>query len=284
MPKLSRAELSRLYRAVIEEYNASPLAALRGWTTAPSDNKLREIEEIYARLPHKDSVFLDVGTGQGIPPRFFKKLGYRVVAVDNPAAYSQATLENAVLAGIEAFPCDIVSEKLPLADETVDCILCADVIEHLLHSPKFALQEFARVLKPGGVCIVTTPNAVRLSVRIRVVLGISNWPHLRQFFNAPYHKGHHHEYTEAELRFAFRASGFEIAKFRYVGTVTGVAVERLEDLQPQPRRREGRTHPLVRLAKIPVYVLERLVPHFRQVLFLVARKPDGVDPSKPGNS
>jgi SAM-dependent methyltransferase len=273
MARLSRAEISRLYRAVIDEYNASPLAAVRGWTAAPSDNKLREIEEICARLPHDDAVFLDVGTGQAIPPRFFRKLGYRVVAVDNPAAYGKGPLENAALAGIEAFACDIVSEKLPLADESVDCILCADVIEHLLHSPKFALQEFARVLKPGGVCIVTTPNAVRLSVRIRVVLGISNWPHLRQFFNAPYHRGHHHEYTAAELRMAFRACGFEIAKFRYEGTVTGVTIETLEELQPQPRRKAGRTHPLVRLAKIPVYILERLVPHFRQILFLVARKP-----------
>lgn len=273
MARLSPAEIEARYRAVIDDYNTTPLAAERGWTIAPSAPKLHEIAECYAALAAPDAVFLDIGTGRAIAPRLFKSLGYRVVTVDNPQSGSPFPLENAALAGIETHACDILAEPLPLADASVDCILFADVIEHLLHSPKPALAEFLRVLKPGGVVVATTPNAVRLSVRLRVLLGISNWPNLRAYFDAPYHRGHHHEYTAAEFRYAFERSGFAVDKLVFEGTVAGVDVAALEELQPQQiKRKPGRSHPLVRLAKAPVVLLERLVPRFRPVMLLVARK------------
>lgn len=276
MERLSRAEVERRYRGTIDAYNATPLALERGWTISPSGPKLREIEECYAALPQPDAVFLDVGTGRGIAPRFFQALGYRAITVDNPRSGSPAPLRNAALAGIETHACDILNAPLPLPDGSVDCILFADVIEHLLHSPKPALAEFLRVLKPGGVCVATTPNAVRLSVRVRIAAGISNWPNLRGYFDAPYHRGHHHEYSAAEFRYAFEKSGFAIEKLAFLGTIAGVDVASLEELQPQQvKRRPGRSHPAVALAKLPVVALERLVPHFRPVLLLVARKPHG---------
>jgi len=49
------------------------------------------------------------------------------------------------------------ADDLPFPDNYFDIILCSDVIEHLLH-PEKCFSEMNRVLKRGGVVIVTTPN------------------------------------------------------------------------------------------------------------------------------
>lgn len=48
-------------------------------------------------------------------------------------------------------------QKLPFAKCVFDIILCTDVIEHVDH-PKWLLGELHRVLKTGGVLILSVPN------------------------------------------------------------------------------------------------------------------------------
>lgn len=52
--------------------------------------------------------------------------------------------------------CDIIN--IPEPDAAFDAILCSEVFEHLL-DPLKALDEFARLLKPGGTLILTAPFA-----------------------------------------------------------------------------------------------------------------------------
>jgi ubiquinone/menaquinone biosynthesis C-methylase UbiE len=44
-----------------------------------------------------------------------------------------------------------------LADESVDAVLCTEVLEHIEH-PRAAFAEFCRVLRKGGRFLVSTPN------------------------------------------------------------------------------------------------------------------------------
>ena len=55
---------------------------------------------------------------------------------------------------------DIVSDivNIPEPDASFDAILCSEVFEHL-PDPKLALDEFKRLLKPGGKLILTAPFA-----------------------------------------------------------------------------------------------------------------------------
>ncbi len=52
--------------------------------------------------------------------------------------------------------CDIAA--IPEADASFDAILCTEVLEHV-PDPTKALDEFARLLKPGGKLIITAPFA-----------------------------------------------------------------------------------------------------------------------------
>jgi SAM-dependent methyltransferase len=55
---------------------------------------------------------------------------------------------------------DLVSDitEIPAPDASFDVILCSEVLEHV-PEPTHALDEFTRLLKPGGVLILTAPFA-----------------------------------------------------------------------------------------------------------------------------
>jgi SAM-dependent methyltransferase len=46
---------------------------------------------------------------------------------------------------------------LPFDDDAFDCIVCTDVLEHLEHLHR-TFEQIVRVLRPGGVAIISLPN------------------------------------------------------------------------------------------------------------------------------
>jgi SAM-dependent methyltransferase len=60
--------------------------------------------------------------------------------------------------------------ELPFPDETFDLVIFAEVIEHLTY-PQIMVSELARVLKPGGALVLTTPNIFSLGNRLATLLG-----------------------------------------------------------------------------------------------------------------
>lgn len=75
-----------------------------------------------------------------------------------------------------ALPCDLCcdlnqsSPRIPVEDDTFDTIICTEVLEHLLW-PQAVLEECQRILKPKGRLIVSVPNMVSLTFRLRWVFG-----------------------------------------------------------------------------------------------------------------
>lgn len=53
---------------------------------------------------------------------------------------------------------DLVSDitEIPAPDSSFDAVLCSEVLEHV-PEPTHALDEFQRLLKPGGILILTAP-------------------------------------------------------------------------------------------------------------------------------
>lgn len=49
------------------------------------------------------------------------------------------------------------AERLPYPDDSFDCVVCSDTIEHV-DDDVAAVRELVRVLRPGGTLVLTTPQ------------------------------------------------------------------------------------------------------------------------------
>ena len=62
--------------------------------------------------------------------------------------------------------CDVFN-KLPFEDNSVESILAAHILEHVSHSKsKIVLEEWYRVLKPGGNIRIRVPNLTYLGLKV----------------------------------------------------------------------------------------------------------------------
>jgi 2-polyprenyl-3-methyl-5-hydroxy-6-metoxy-1,4-benzoquinol methylase len=71
----------------------------------------------------------------------------------------------ALPANLKIHPDVSLDEALPFPAESYDIVLLTEVIEHLPNHFK-SLGEIARIVRPGGYLILTTPNIARLHSRI----------------------------------------------------------------------------------------------------------------------
>ncbi len=62
-----------------------------------------------------------------------------------------------------------LNRPMPFADASCDCVTLQEVIEHL-EDIRAVLREVRRVLRPGGVFVMTTPNRSNLNSRVKYLL------------------------------------------------------------------------------------------------------------------
>jgi SAM-dependent methyltransferase len=72
---------------------------------------------------------------------------------------------------LRVVPCDVEREVLPFTDRSFATIALCATFEHLRVDPIFALEEMRRVLEPGGLLYLTTPNLYRLGNIASFALG-----------------------------------------------------------------------------------------------------------------
>lgn len=93
----------------------------------------------------RGKVAVDVGCRDGFWSERLKRKGYTVHALDIEPHYP----------GVITYD---VEGGLPFADASIDLVWCTEVIEHLRDPGKF-LNEVERVMRPGGIAVLTTPNS-----------------------------------------------------------------------------------------------------------------------------
>src|SRR5580698_5080857 len=122
--------------------------------------RLRAIEECLAGHDLHGKDWLDAGCGSGTLARYLVEAGARVLGVD--AAEEMITLAR------ELASRDVASSQLrfehiatiahlPLPNQSLDGILCSSVLEYV-PDPAACLTEFARVVRPGGLLVVSVAN------------------------------------------------------------------------------------------------------------------------------
>ncbi len=88
--------------------------------------------------------------------------------------------------GLEVARIDLETERLPWPDESVDVVICNQVLEHL-KNVWLPMAEMHRVLRPGGHAVLSVPNLASLHNRVMLALGRQPTsirvfgPHLRGF-------------------------------------------------------------------------------------------------------
>lgn len=275
MTRSTEDRVSSAYLAACRLQAESDLAKAN-YVHRPNDFTLQECRLVAQHLPAQGGVCLDIGTGMGILPRVAKHLGARAISVDIPGG-AETAITDVRRDGVEGHFADITKDRLPLDDNSIDCVFLGDVIEHLPHSPKPALREIRRVLKPGGACIISTPNAVRISVRLKVLLGASNWPHVRDYFDSDYHGGHHHEYTAEELRYVLTKQDYRVASLTIVNSERySQGIARLSEMRSQTRRSDTQRRQSLpaRMAGPVLLGLSSLHANLRDQMLAVAIKPE----------
>jgi 2-polyprenyl-3-methyl-5-hydroxy-6-metoxy-1,4-benzoquinol methylase len=179
------AYLNSRYGYALEPAAASPSRWLR------TERRQRWDKYVcFLRYPGPGAKMLDVGCGNGRVLMQLRSVGWQVSGVEpDPKAAAQA-----VAAGLEV-KVGLLEDSLPGAH--FDAITMNHVIEHL-HDPLETLRRCARVLKPGGIISIATPN---FSAAGHTYFG-RNWFAL----DPPRHLV---LFTPDSLRQALRSSGFE---------------------------------------------------------------------------
>ncbi|AKN17719.1 hypothetical protein MHAE_02860 [Mycobacterium haemophilum DSM 44634] len=101
---------------------------------------------------------LEAGCGEGYGADLIADVACRVVAVDYDEA-AVAHVRNRY-PRVQVMQANLA--ELPLADASVDVVVNFQVIEHLWDQAQF-VSECARVLRPSGLLMVSTPNRITFS-------------------------------------------------------------------------------------------------------------------------
>lgn len=122
------------------------------WLLMPLKSRLVEsfgLREL-ASLPKGRLV--DVGCGNGNTLSLATKLCWQAMGLEiDPAAVRAARTQ-----GLDVF--EGTYERLAEYGQVFDCIVCTHVLEHV-HNPQDMLIKLERALKPGGMLLLSLPNA-----------------------------------------------------------------------------------------------------------------------------
>src|SRR3984893_16071306 len=112
---------------------------------------------------------VDVGGGGGTATHLVKRLDPRntVIGVD----WSAMALVQARARGLLVIQDGVDAAGLPLADSSADVVIMSELIEHLVDTDA-AVDEARRILRPGGILLLSTPNLAAWFNRGLVGLGI----------------------------------------------------------------------------------------------------------------
>ncbi|MBN1897725.1 MAG: class I SAM-dependent methyltransferase [Spirochaetes bacterium] len=162
-------------------------------------------KDVLEMIPADSNNILDIGCGEGRLGRDLEQRGAKnLVGVERcpKAAKKAKKVFNRVLVG------DIETMRFPFKRNYFDCIICADVLEHLI-DPVSLLVKLKDHLKKEGCLIASIPNVQHYTVSFRLLWGqwdyrssgILDETHLRFF-------------TLKTIKDLFFRSGFLIVKIK----------------------------------------------------------------------
>ena len=152
------------------------------------------------------SSWLDAGCGTGTLSRLLAERGCKVLGVD--AAIEMVEAAGQLVRGESVqlkFERVETIARLPMASQSCDGVLCSSVLEYVADVDA-CLREFARVLRPAGLLLVSVPN--RHSIVRLTQIGchrVGKWMGQSWFSFLDYS---HNQYSADQFERRLAASGF----------------------------------------------------------------------------
>jgi len=124
------------------------------WSIKVLEVAMQDLDRLIPDRQPSYAVVADVGCGWG---RSLKKLNdrfspQRLIGMDIDPNMLEASAKEAARSGVNAEFINCSSSRLTLEDNSVDLLFCHQTFHHLIYQER-AIQEFFRVLKPGGVLL-----------------------------------------------------------------------------------------------------------------------------------
>jgi 2-polyprenyl-3-methyl-5-hydroxy-6-metoxy-1,4-benzoquinol methylase len=146
--------------------------------------------EILPLLPPVMDRVLEIGCGGGYTLEYLQRAGRcsRTLGVE---LFPDAA-HNARQRVDEVYEGNIEQLQLPISPESLDAVLCLDVLEHLI-DPWRVVQKIHSLIKPGGILVASIPNVRHYTVVLPLLLkgrwdytpsGLLDRTHLRFFTKA----------------------------------------------------------------------------------------------------
>jgi len=195
----------------------------------------------------KPGKVLDIGCADGSLVSQFIGQGWCAFGIDINYVNVLSTNDKGVFGVV-----GLLEEPLPYLTDSFDLVLAKEVIEHIIDT-RFFVEETFRILRPGGLFVLSTPNLASLSNRLRLLFGkYPGWMDYELGNGA----GHVRYYTLPILRNQLTSTGFQIE----VETGTELALPLLSRIFPENKSRIMRG-------------MGEKMPSIAHILVLGARKP-----------
>jgi ubiquinone biosynthesis O-methyltransferase len=119
------------------------------------------------RTPLTGKTALDVGCGAGLLAEPLARLGARVTGIDAAPEVIAVARQHATAMGLET---DYRVGDVHALEGRFDLVTCMEVIEHVAEPSSF-VKALARKLAPGGLLVMSTPNATAWSRLMMITIG-----------------------------------------------------------------------------------------------------------------
>jgi 2-polyprenyl-6-hydroxyphenyl methylase/3-demethylubiquinone-9 3-methyltransferase len=120
-----------------------------------------------SRTPLEGKSALDVGCGAGLLAEPLARLGARVTGIDASPEVIEVARDHAARQGLAI---DYRAGEVEALEGEFDLVTAMEVIEHVADPAAF-LKALARRLAPGGLLVMSTPNATAMSKLLMITLG-----------------------------------------------------------------------------------------------------------------
>ena len=120
-----------------------------------------------SRTPLSGKTALDVGCGAGLLTEPLARLGAKVTGVDASPEVIAVAREHATTMALEI---DYRVADVAGLEGTFDLVTAMEVVEHVADPAAF-VTALAKRLAPGGLLVMSTPNATALSRLMMIVVG-----------------------------------------------------------------------------------------------------------------